>query len=103
MRLHKKLSALTHIHAFSNPHRPHCLPAWCLGEKKRSGEYIPGLVRALEKKVIQRELMIGLGSWFHGVVRATVEETVPVGRIDIRFYLLPVQRVAIGLIGPYSN
>ena len=50
-------------------------------EKERAGEYIPGV---RPEKVIQRELAIGLGSWFHGIVRATVEETIPVGRIDVR-------------------
>ncbi len=72
-------NALNHIHGQYLIAPTVCPPG--VWEKERSGEYVPGV---RPEKVIQREVMIGLGSWFHGVVRATVEETIPVGRIDVR-------------------
>lgn len=50
-------------------------------EKGRSAEYVPG---PHPEKVIQRQLATVLTSWFHGVLKAEMEDPVPVGRIDIR-------------------
>jgi hypothetical protein len=36
------------------------------------------------EKAIQQQLGTDLSSWFHGTVRAHLEEPVPLGRIDIR-------------------
>src|ERR1700689_3689247 len=50
-------------------------------ESGRSGEYVPG---RLPEKAIQRQLATVLTSWFHGVVKAEMEDSIGVGRIDIR-------------------
>ena len=59
-------------------------PANCadgIWETDRAMEYIPG--RAPEKAV-QESLCIVLSSWFRGVVRAELEDSISIGRIDIR-------------------
>ncbi len=59
-------------------------PAVCppgIWEKGRSAQYIPGVE---PEKVIQREIRSGLGSWFRGLVRAELEDTISSGRIDVR-------------------
>lgn len=50
-------------------------------EPSRAAEYVPG---DRPEKAIQRELATALTSWFHGVVKAEMEDTITVGRIDIR-------------------
>jgi hypothetical protein len=71
--------ALTHLHG-----QYLITPSGCpdgVWEKKRSADYVPG---PRPEQAIQRELKTNLGSWFRGIVRATVEEPTPVGRIDVR-------------------
>lgn len=50
-------------------------------EANRAAEYVPG--RAPEKAV-QRSLCIVLSSWFRGVVRVESEDSISIGRIDVR-------------------
>jgi hypothetical protein len=50
-------------------------------ESGRSSQYVPG---PLPEKAIQRQLATVLTSWFHGVVKAEMEDSISVGRIDIR-------------------
>jgi hypothetical protein len=50
-------------------------------EKSRAAEYVPG---TRPEKAIQFELRLALSMWFQGILRAVVEESTPVGRIDIR-------------------
>lgn len=50
-------------------------------EPERSAQYIPG---ERPEKAIQRELATVLYSWFHGVLKAEMEDSISVGRIDIR-------------------
>lgn len=52
-----------------------------LWEAGRSDEYIPG--RAPERAV-QKSLYLVLSSWFHGIVKAEIEDSTPIGRIDVR-------------------
>ena len=52
-----------------------------LWEVGRSAEYVPG--RAPEKAV-QKSLYLVLSSWFHGVVKAEIEDRTSIGRIDVR-------------------
>lgn len=50
-------------------------------EPGRAAEYVPG---ERPEKSIQREIATVLTSWFHGIVKAEMEDTIAVGRIDIR-------------------
>lgn len=50
-------------------------------ESSRASQYIPG--RSPEKS-IQRELANALNFWFRGVIRAEMEDTTNIGRIDVR-------------------
>jgi hypothetical protein len=50
-------------------------------EPDRAAEYVPG---ADPEKSIQRVIRIALTSWFHGVVKVEMEDTITYGRIDIR-------------------
>ena len=73
----KKALDLVHLEFLLSP--TVCPPGtW---EKERAGEYIPG---PQAERAIQREVRTGLGSWFRGVVRAEMEDTISVGRIDVR-------------------
>ena len=59
-------------------------PASCadgIWESGRAAEYVPG--RAPEKAV-QESLCIVLSSWFRGVVRVEPEDSISIGRIDVR-------------------
>ena len=59
-------------------------PASCadgIWEANRAAEYVPG--RAPEKAV-QESLCIVLSSWFRGVVRVEPEDSISIGRIDVR-------------------
>lgn len=62
-------------------------PAFCVDgvwESGRAGAYVPG---AQPERSIQKGLAIALNSWFHGVVLAEVEDSTPVGRIDVRLLI----------------
>ncbi len=50
-------------------------------ESGRSAQYVPG---PFPEKAIQRELATVLTSWFHGIVKAEMEDSISIGRIDIR-------------------
>ena len=59
-------------------------PASCatgIWETHRAAEYVPG--RAPEKAV-QESLCIVLSSWFRGIVRVEPEDSISIGRIDVR-------------------
>ena len=73
------------IKALQHSHKTHLLtPSACprgVWEAKRSSEYVPG---PEPEKVIQKQLQIVLSSWFRGSVKAEIEDTTTIGRIDIR-------------------
>jgi hypothetical protein len=75
--------------ALAHSHRHHLIaPGVCppnVWAKGRSSEYVPSLQ---PEKAIQRQVGTDLGSWFHGIVRAEFEDSVPLGRIDIRLLYL---------------
>jgi hypothetical protein len=50
-------------------------------KKGAAAKYIPG---PTPEKAIQKMLKIALTSWFRGLVRAEMEDSISVGRIDIR-------------------
>jgi hypothetical protein len=50
-------------------------------EKSRASKYVPGV---RPEQAIQVFLRTALYSWFRGVVRADIEDSTPVGRIDVR-------------------
>lgn len=50
-------------------------------EPGRAAEYVPG---ERPEKAIQRQLVVVLTSWFHGIVKAEMEDRIVLGRIDIR-------------------
>lgn len=50
-------------------------------KKGAAGKYIPG---AQPEKAIQKSLKVALYSWFRGLVRAEIEDSINVGRIDVR-------------------
>jgi hypothetical protein len=50
-------------------------------ERGKAAKYVPG---PTPEKAIQKALRIALTSWFRGVVKAEVEDSISVGRIDIR-------------------
>jgi hypothetical protein len=52
-----------------------------LWEAGRASQYVPG---PLPEKAIQGDLELALNFWFHGVLRAEVEDSTPIGRIDVR-------------------
>ena len=50
-------------------------------EPGRAKNYVPG---AQPEKAIQYDLRIALSSWFRGELRVEMEDSTPVGRIDVR-------------------
>jgi hypothetical protein len=52
-----------------------------LWEPGRASDYVPG---PAPEKVIQEDLEIALNFWFHGVVKAEIEDKTAIGRIDVR-------------------
>lgn len=65
-------------------HRSQLTPSSCaegVWEPKRASDYVPG---ASPEAAFQKRLAIVLSSWFHGVVRAEVEDRISIGRIDVR-------------------
>jgi hypothetical protein len=65
-------------------------------EPKRSTEYVPG---PQAEKTIQKQLQVVLTSWFHGAVKAEIEDTTTIGRIDIRLLRLnSLQRLEYWMI-----
>jgi len=60
------------------------IPSSCpdgVWEPGRENQYVPG---PHPEKCIQRELSTVLRSWFRGVVRAEMEDSTDIGRIDVR-------------------
>jgi hypothetical protein len=62
-----------------------------LWEPGRAGQYVPG---EHPEKSIERDLRISLSSWFRGVVRAELQDTIPIGRIDVRLLVPDGGRLA---------
>ena len=62
-----------------------------LWETGRAGQYVPG---EQPEKSIERDLRIALNSWFRGVVRAEAQDTIPIGRIDVRLLIPDGGRLA---------
>ncbi len=65
-------------------HLSQLTPASCaegIWEPKRASDYVPG---PAPEAAVQDRLAIVLNSWFHGVVRAQVEDRTNIGRIDVR-------------------
>ena len=65
-------------------HGKQLTPASCtdgIWEADLAAKYVPG---ANPEKVIQQSLCIVLSSWFHGVVRVESEDSISIGRIDVR-------------------
>ncbi len=58
-------------------------------EPKRSAEYVPG---PQAEKTIQKQLQVVLTSWFQGAIKAEIEDTTTIGRIDIRLLRLNSQQ-----------
>lgn len=54
----------------------------------RAADYVPG---PSPEKVIQEELEIALNFWFHGIVKAEIEDKTAIGRIDVRLLKKSVQ------------
>lgn len=62
-------------------------PGFCVAgvwERSRAHAYVPG---PQPERSIQAALAIALNSWFHGIIRAEVEDSTSVGRIDVRLLL----------------
>ena len=65
-------------------HSKQLTPASCadgIWEADRAAKYVPG---TNPEKVIQKSLCTVLSSWFHGVVRVESEDSISIGRIDVR-------------------
>jgi hypothetical protein len=76
--LDELLEALDHFH------KTQLTPACCVRgvwELGRASNYIPG---SSPERAIQSELQTALNFWFHGVVKAEVEDTTSIGRLDVR-------------------
>ena len=58
-------------------------------EPSRAAQYVPG---PQPEKVIQKQLQVVLNSWFHGLIKAEIEDSVSIGRIDIRLLKLNAQK-----------
>jgi hypothetical protein len=72
------LEALVHFHRDKT-----LIPSVCpigVWEKGRAAQYIPG---ADPEKAIQLALRDALSFWFRGIVRAEIEDSTNIGRIDI--------------------
>jgi hypothetical protein len=72
------------IEALNFFHLSQLTPSSCAGgvwESKRASDYVPG---PAPETAFQDRLAIVLNSWFHGVVRAEVEDRTNIGRIDVR-------------------
>jgi len=79
--------ALTHLHQVYLQ-----TPSVCpngVWENRRAEQYIPG---PQPEKAIQRQLQTVFSAWFHGVVKVEVEDSIPVGRIDIRLLRMSAQQ-----------
>lgn len=73
------LEALEHFHT-SKLLTPSCC-ADGVWEPKRAHQYVPG---PQPERSIQKALEFALNFWFHGVVKAEVEDSTNIGRIDVR-------------------
>lgn len=72
------------LEALNYFHLSQLTPSSCAAgvwEPQRASDYVPG--RAPEA-AFQNHMAIVLNSWFHGVVRAEVEDRINIGRIDVR-------------------
>ncbi len=59
-------------------------PAFCVTgvwETGKASSYVPG---PQPERSIQNGLAISLNSWFHGVIKAEIEDSTSMGRIDVR-------------------
>jgi hypothetical protein len=73
------LDALDHFHKSKL-----LTPSFCVKgvwESRRAGQYVPSSAPELR---IQDALEFALNFWFHGVVRAEIEDRTNIGRIDVR-------------------
>ena len=73
------LEALEHFHL-----KKTLTPSCCVRgvwEPKRERQYVPG---SEPERSIQKGLEMALTFWFHGVIRAEVEDSTNIGRIDVR-------------------
>lgn len=77
--LDELLESLVHFHSY-NLLTPTLCPkgVW---EPKRTMNYVPGPQPEI---AIQDRLIVALNSWFHGELRAEKEDSIKVGRIDVR-------------------
>lgn len=73
------LDALNYFHLNKTLTPTCCVPG--VWESQRSSNYVPG---PQPERSIQRYLELALNFWFHGVVRAEVEDSTNIGRIDVR-------------------
>jgi hypothetical protein len=73
------LQALAHFHRVKLLIPSLCPPG--VWERGRSSDYVPG---RFPEKSIQMELRDALNFWFRGVIKAEVEDTTDIGRIDVR-------------------
>lgn len=77
--VHELISALDHFHR-----QKILIPSICpdgVWEIGRSGQYVPG---PQPERTIQRHMADALNFWFRGVVKAEVEDSTDIGRIDVR-------------------
>jgi hypothetical protein len=81
------------IKALEQSHRTQLLtPTACppgVWATQRASEYIPG---PEPEKTIQKQLQTVFNSWFHGAIKAEVEDTTTIGRIDIRLLKINSQK-----------
>lgn len=99
------IEALNHLHQVYLQ-TPSVCPngVWQSG---RAQQYVPG---PQPEKAIQRQLQTVFSAWFHGVVKVEVEDSIPVGRIDIRLLRMSAQQkleywmiVELKVIKSFSN
>lgn len=65
-------------------HMQQLTPVSCgagIWEDERAADYVPG---PAPERAIQDQLEIALNYWFHGVLKAEVEDRTNIGRIDVR-------------------
>lgn len=83
LTLDELLKALEYFH-LANVLTPKPCPVG-VWQKGRAGQYVPG---EYPEKAIQRDLANALFYWFRGLVRAETEDSIKIGRIDVRLLRL---------------
>ena len=80
--LQELFDALNHIHLYSLLTPGICIEG--VWQPNLASYYVPG---PEPEKSIQTSVAIGLNSWFHGILRAEVEDSTSIGRIDVRLLM----------------